>query len=543
MMLHLHDMETFRTSDVRWFRPGEDLHDLIARAAATMPHLSTLVTEEPTRTREMVRSAAGVTMDFARQRISKTVLGLLYRVAEMANVEGFRDSMLRGAQVNVTEGRPALHVALRSADNTSYSPECCAEALKEYDRFTKFAESIRRGELKGSTGQAITAVVNLGIGGSDVGPRLVVEALAPKGSPIVRFVSCPDGFELDNTLCDLRPETTLFLVSSKSFRTEETLFNAKIAMQWLKRGGITNTKAYESHLVAITANQELAVEFGVPTERIFHLWNWVGGRFSLWSAIGLPAAITLGPPQFAELLRGARDMDHHFATAPISENLPILAALLAVWNRNFLGIPATLVAPYCSPLRRLTSYVQQLDMESNGKNTLATGNACLHETGPIIWGGLGTDGQHAYFQHAHQGTCSTTAEFIGIATHNSLSQATDDALKLMNANLLAQAEVLALGAQFKDSYPPANRRINGATPVTLLWLDQLSPYCLGALLAFYEHKVTMQGALWGINPFDQFGVEYGKLASREIQEVFYGQMQSHHLHPVTRATAERFLVP
>lgn len=541
MTFHLHDTDAIVLTPPRWLRPGEKSYDLLARAASSIPHLSTLVAEETTRAQEMVRSAAGVTMDFARQRISRAVLELLYQVAEMAKVEGFRDSMLRGAQVNVTEERPALHVALRSGDATNYSPEYGAQALKEYDRFTGFAEAIRSGKLRGSTGQRISAVVNLGIGGSDVGPRLVVEALAPKDGPVVRFVSCPDGFELDNTLGDLRPETTLFLVSSKSFRTEETFFNAKAAIQWLKRSGITTAGAYASHLVAITANQQLAVEFGIPTERVFRLWNWVGGRFSLWSAIGLPAAVAIGSTRFTELLRGARDMDHHFTTAPISENLPIIAALLAVWNRNFLGIPTALVAPYCSPLRLLTRYVQQLDMESNGKSTLATGEACLHDTGPIIWGGLGTDGQHAYFQHIHQGTCSTTAEFIGIATQKSSSQANGDALKMMNANLLAQAEVLAFGARCSDGVPPANRRINGATPVTLLWLEQLNPYCLGALLAFYEHKVTVQGTLWGINPFDQFGVEYGKLASREIQEAFNGQLQRHQLHPITQATIDWFL--
>ncbi len=396
---------------------------------------------------------------------------------------------------------------------------------------------MRSGELRSSTGLAFTDVVNIGIGGSDLGPRMAADALAPLCSDgrqglRVHFVSNPDAWALHSTLRALNPHTTLIIVASKTFTTQETLTNAASARRWLQDAGITGA-AQGAHLVAVTAAPEKSGPAGYPAEHTFTFWDWVGGRYSVWSALGLPLVLAIGVAAFDEFLAGARAMDAHFRSAPLQENLPVILALAGVWNRNFLRCPTQLVSCYPSRLLRFAPFVQQMDMESNGKRIRKDGQPVDADTGPIVWGGLGIDGQHAYFQLLHQGTHRVPVEFIGVETEDTPLPLAAEHHRVVNLNLRAQAQALALGRDEAATLQAlqaeglsaeqaqalaTQRSFPGDVPSSTVWLDALTPHRLGALIALYEHKVFTQAAIWGINAYDQWGVELGKTMAKAMEK-------------------------
>jgi glucose-6-phosphate isomerase len=449
--------------------------------------------------------------DLSKNLVDEATRRLLLDLAVQCQLESRRDAMLRGDAVNITEGRAVLHTALRAPrDQGPFS----AEIHEELDRMLAYAERVRDTERSG-----IRHIVNIGIGGSDLGPQMVVPALDAFAhrSLTLHFVSNVDGHDITPVLRSLNPADTLFVIASKTFTTQETLANAQAAKAWFLANGGTDT---QKHFVATTTNVKAAAEFGISTT--FGFWDWVGGRYSLWSAIGLPIALALGADNFRALLAGAHAMDQHFARAPLAQNLPVLLGLLDVWYRNFHGFTSRSVAPYHQGLKRLPAYLQQLEMESNGKCVDLSGDALPFATSPVVWGEPGTNGQHAYFQMLHQGTDVIPVEFILVKrpTHDLPELHT----KLL-ANGLAQSQALMLGkstaqalgeraptasAQLDAQTVAKHRTFPGNRPSTTLLLDQLTPRSLGALIALYEHRVFVSGALWGINSFDQWGVELGK---------------------------------
>jgi len=470
--------------------------------------------------------APEVFADLSKNRIDAATLALLLQLARDCGVQARRDAMLRGEPINTTEGRAVLHTALR-APAGSEAP-FNAEVQASLDAMLAFAESVRRGE-RGE----ITDVVHIGIGGSDLGPAMVVQALDAYRDPKLRlhFVSNVDGHDLAPVLRQLAPEHTLFVIASKTFTTQETLANAEAAKAWfLAAGGMDVAK----HFVATSSNTAAAAAFGIDTA--FGFWDWVGGRYSLWSVIGLPIAIAIGADNFRALLAGAHAMDRHFATAPLDQNLPALLGLLDLWYRNFHGFTSRSVAPYHQGLRRLPAYLQQLEMESNGKGVDLDGHALPFGTSPVVWGEAGTNGQHAYFQMLHQGTDVIPVEFIAVKRPNHLASGelavklADQHRKLL-ANCLAQSQALMQGKAAAEALaekaPTASatldrevlarhRSFPGNRPSTTLVLDALTPRSLGALIALYEHRVFVSGALWGINSFDQWGVELGKALCSQL---------------------------
>ncbi|HEY5679237.1 MAG TPA: glucose-6-phosphate isomerase [Pseudomonadales bacterium] len=447
-------------------------------------------------------------VDLSKQRLNEEIVDALLALAGAARLDRRIDDLFEGAQVNPTEQRPALHTALRAP--LASRPAAYGEAVETtLTRMLDFAERVRSGVWRGATGKAIKSVVHIGIGGSHLGPELAVRALegAKGAGPSVRFVANIDRSALDTALTGLDPETTLFIVASKSFTTLETRVNADSARAWfLER--MADLDALKHHFVAITENVEAARAFGMGPEQIFPMWDWVGGRYSLWSAVGLPVAISAGADAFRELLAGAHAMDEHFRSSPLSGNVPVLMALAGVWNYNFLGVSNHAILPYSARLGLLPSYLQQLEMESNGKSVDLEGEAVTVHTAPIIWGGEGTNGQHAFHQLLHQGTRSFTADFIMVGQPDP-----DDVHgRWLLANGLAQSQAMMAGQDADD----AHRRVAGDHATTTIVMRQLNPFSLGSLLALYEHKVFCQGVIWNINSFDQFGVELGKTLSVPI---------------------------
>jgi len=446
--------------------------------------------------------APHVFADLSKNLIDSNADRLLLELAKECGLEAQRDAMFAGEAINTTEGRQVMHFLLRAprqgGADTRLATEL-AEVHDTLDRMLAFAEEVR-------TDHGITDVVNIGIGGSDLGPQMATIALEAFVSPERRFhfVSNIDGHELASVLRQLKPESTLFLIASKTFTTLETMTNARSARQWFTQQGGTDVAR---HFAALTTNVKAAAEFGIS--RTFGFWDWVGGRYSLWSAIGLPVAIAVGAERFRELLAGAHAMDRHFREAPLERNLPVRLALLDVWYRDFHGFATRSVAPYHSGLRRLPAYLQQLEMESNGKRVDRQGRELPFATSPVVWGEPGTNGQHAYFQMLHQGTDVVPVEFIAVrqAAHD-LAEHHPQLL----ANVLAQAAALMQG----KSDPGGHKHFPGNRPSTLLLLDRLDPRSLGALIALYEHRVFCAGALWGINSFDQWGVELGKVLAKDI---------------------------
>lgn len=491
-------------------------------------HLRELFERDPERGRRLRARAAGIYLDYSKNRITDETIALLMQLAGQSDLAGRRDAMLRGERVNVSENRAVLHVALRMPRDASLvvdGVDVVGEVHAVLDRMADFATRIRSGEWRGFTGREIKNVVNVGIGGSDLGPVMAYEALRfySRRDMTFRFVSNVDGDDFVEAVRDLDAAETLFIISSKTFTTVETLTNAHSARAWLI-AQLGDDAAVAKHFVAVSTNAEQVSAFGIDTANMFEFWDWVGGRYSMTSAIGLSTMLAIGPDAYAELLAGFHDMDEHFRLAPFEENLPVLMGLLAVWNRNFLGCSTVGVMPYEQYLKRLPAYLQQLTMESNGKHVTLDGNAVDYQTGPVYWGEPGTNGQHSFYQLIHQGTSIIPVDIIGFA--RSLNELGDHH-DLLSANVFAQAEALAFGKtedEVRRDHGPqqavAHRVMEGNRPTNVLLADVLTPRLLGSLIALYEHAVFTQGAIWGIDSFDQWGVELGKaLASAIVPEL------------------------
>jgi len=494
--------------------------------------ISSLFDQDPERFAHFSLSASGVFLDYSKNQITQKTLELLCDMARQCQVETQRDAMFAGAKINSTENRSVLHTALRTPRNQPKivdGVDINADIHAVLDRMQAFVEKIHTGAWRGASGKVITDVVNIGIGGSDLGPKMVSQALRCFAHPGIRchFVSNVDGHDLDAVLQQVDPETTLFVVASKTFTTAETMLNANSARSWfLRRFAEADLPL---HFVAVTTNISAANHFGIAAENCFGFWDWVGGRYSLWSAIGLPIALALGFAHFRALLDGAYAMDRHFQEAPLEKNMPVLMALIGIWNRNFLEYESLSIAAYHQDLGAFPSYLQQLDMESNGKSTNQQGQAVPIATGPIIWGNVGTNAQHAYFQLLHQGSDITPVDFI--ATLKPM-HVLPEHHRMLLANCFAQSQALMKGktaqavqqemqAQGVDEKQilelVAHRTFAGNRPSNTLLLDQLDPASLGAMIALYEHKVAVQGFCWGINSFDQWGVELGKVLAKAIE--------------------------
>ncbi|HEV7525182.1 MAG TPA: glucose-6-phosphate isomerase [Acidimicrobiia bacterium] len=477
-----------------------------------------LFADEPHRDRMHVE-AAGWYLDFAKHRVGAETLRLLRDLVVVRGLRERIDAMFRGDHVNVTEDRPVLHVALRRpADAPPLvvdGVDVGAEVQRVLHRMSEFAESIRDGSRVGHTGRVIRNVVNIGIGGSDLGPAMAYDALRAysRRDMQFRFVSNVDGADLVEALYGLDAAETMFVVSSKTFTTAETLTNAGAARAWLLAALGGDDAAVARHFVAVSTNAVKVAEFGIDTANMFEFWDWVGGRYSMWSAIGLSLMLAIGPDQFRELLAGAHEMDEHFRTAPFDANLPVLMGLLTCWYRDFLDAQSQAVVPYANALVKLPSYLQQLEMESNGKSVRTDGSPVDAPTGEIVWGTVGTNGQHAYFQLLHQGTSLVPIDFIGFDRPQPGLELGDQQ-HLLVANMLAQAEALAFGTD--DPALPAYRVMPGNRPSSVLTALQLTPFALGALVAAYEHKVMTLGTIWGIDSYDQWGVELGKALAQKI---------------------------
>ena len=499
-------------------------------------HMRDLFEGDPGRAGRCSLRACGILLDYSKNRVTDETMRLLRALAAEAGAAERARAMFSGARINTTEDRAVLHALLRDSRE---SPVCeVDEAMRAgvergLDAMERFSEAVRSGRRRGHTGERIADVVNIGIGGSDLGPRMACRALAPHaGGPRMHFVSNVDGMHLTSTLAGLDPARTLFIVASKTFTTQETMANARAARRWLTggpgEGGAMGGAAVARHFVAVSANRTAAVEFGIDPGSVFEMWDWVGGRYSLWSAIGLPIAIAAGMARFREMLGGAHAMDLHFRDAPVERNMPVTLALLGVWYANFFGAETHAVLAYDRRLDRFAAHLQQLDMESNGKRVTVDSAPVDYATGPIVWGEPGTDGQHAFFQLLHQGTRLVPADFIVAAR---CDHALPDQHRLLVANCFAQTEALMRGGSADearsgleaDGLPPGrieslapHKVFGGNRPTNTLLLDRLDAFTLGALVALYEHKVFVQGAVWRVNSFDQWGVELGKTLATAI---------------------------
>jgi glucose-6-phosphate isomerase len=498
---------------------------LAHHAAVKDVHLRDLFAEDPERVTRFQAEGANLFLDYSKHRITDETVRLLLDVARAAGVEGWRTAMFAGQHINVTEDRAVLHTALRlPADETLRvdDQDVGRDVQEVLDRMAAFALRVRGGDWTGSTGKRIRNVVNIGIGGSDLGPAMATQALVhySERSMRFRFVSNIDGTDIRDATADLDPEETLFIVASKTFTTLETLTNARTARAWLLAGLRSGDEAVAKHFVAVSTNAEQVAAFGIDTANMFGFWDWVGGRYSMDSAIGLSLMIAIGPDDFREMLAGFRAMDEHFLRTPLQRNLPVLLGLLGIWYGNAFGFETHAVLPYSQELARFPAYLQQLDMESNGKSVRLDGTRVTYDTGPIVWGTAGTNGQHAYYQLLHQGTRIVPADLIGFVNATTEIGEHQD---LLMANLFAQAEALAFGRtpeEVKAAGVPehqVNARVfEGNRPTSVILADRLTPRVLGSLVALYEHKVFVQGVIWGIDSFDQWGVELGKVLASKI---------------------------
>ncbi|SAL65535.1 glucose-6-phosphate isomerase [Caballeronia terrestris] len=475
----------------------------------------------PTRAERFAYDGGGIAIDFSKNRITDATLKLLVELAQQAKVAERRDAMFAGDIVNMTEHRAALHTALRAtADDAPFQQQVRAEKAK----MAAFADKVRDGSWTGYTGKRIRHVVNIGIGGSDLGPKMVVHALHHLASPELdtHFVSNVDGADLYNVLQTIDAEETLAIIVSKTFTTLETMTNARSMRDWFTKRGCPED-ALSKHFVGVSANPEEVVKFGIAKENVFEMWDWVGGRYSLWSAVGLSIMLSVGPKNFDGLLEGANKMDQHFRDAPLDKNLPVLLGMLGIWYRNFFGSQSDLIAPYSEALHFLPAYLQQLEMESNGKSARLDGTFVDYPTAAVIWGEPGTNGQHAFFQMLHQGPTIIPIDFIAVLTPE--HPLPDHHAKLL-ANCFAQSEALMLGRTLEEAKKVAgpgkeelatHLSFPGNRPTTTILLDALTPQTLGALIALYEHKVLVQASVWDINPFDQWGVELGKILGKVVE--------------------------
>ena len=493
-------------------------------AAIEGKSLRQLFDEDPTRGERLTAEAVGIHLDYSKNRVTDETMRLLVELAEQSDLERHRDAMFAGERINVSENRSVLHVALRMPKGTTLmvdGTDVVAQVHEVLDRMAVFTERVRSGEWKGHTGKPIRNVINIGIGGSDLGPVMTYEALRyyTRRDLVFRFVSNVDSTDFVEATRDLSPDETLFIVSSKTFGTLETLTNAKSARAWvLERLG--DESAIAKHFVAVSTNAERVAEFGIDTDNMFEFWDWVGGRYSMDSAIGLSTMLAIGPEHFAALLAGFHAMDEHFRTVPLAENLPVLMGLLAVWYVNFFGVQTIGVMPYDQYLKRFPAYLQQLTMESNGKHVTLDGTSVDYATGPVYWGEPGTNGQHSFYQLIHQGTRLIPLDLIGFGqTLNPLGEHHD----ILSSNVFAQAQALAFGktkeevqAEGTAANVVPHRVMEGNRPTNVLLAERLTPYTLGALVALYEHSVFTQGTVWSIDSFDQWGVELGKVLAVAI---------------------------
>ena len=487
-------------------------------------HLRDLFAADPGRGERMTAEACGLYLDYAKHRVTSKTIDLLVALAEESGVAERRDAMFRGEHINVTEDRAVLHVALRMPRDIALvvdGVDVVREVHEVLDRMSAFCDRVRSGEWQGHTSKPIRNVVNVGIGGSDLGPVMAYEALRhySRRDMTFRFVSNVDGTDFAEAVRDLVQEETLFVISSKTFTTLETMTNAQTARAWLL-DGLGDESAIAKHVVAVSTNRQEVERFGIDPANMFGFWDWVGGRYSMDSAIGLSTMLAIGPDAFKAMLAGFHAMDEHFRTAPFAENLPVLMGLLAVWYRNFFGAQTVAVLPYEQYLKRFPAYLQQLTMESNGKHVTLDGDAVGYDTGAVYWGEPGTNGQHSFYQLIHQGTSIIPCDFIGFGKAlNPLGRHHD----LLLANVFAQTEALAFGKTADDvraegtpDWLVPHRVFEGNRPSTTILAERLTPEILGTLVALYEHSVFTQGAIWQIDSFDQWGVELGKVLAKRI---------------------------
>jgi glucose-6-phosphate isomerase len=498
-----------------------------------------LFAADPGRFTSFTLTLGDLFVDYSKNRITGETMGLLLALARDARVEEWRDRMFRGDRINVTENRAVLHVALRNRSNRPMlvdGRDVMPDVNRVLAQMRMFTDDVRQGRWTGWTGKRITDVVNIGIGGSDLGPVMVTEALRPYWHRELtpHFVSNVDGTHIAETLRRVDPETTLFIVASKTFTTQETLANAHTARRWFLDAAGSET-AIAKHFVALSTNAAAVTAFGIDTRAMFEFWDWVGGRYSLWSAIGLSIALMIGMDRFEELLDGAHAMDEHFRTAPLEGNIPVVLAMLGVWYANFFGASTHAILPYDQYLHRLPAYLQQGDMESNGKGVTRDGEAVRYSTGPIIWGEPGTNGQHAFYQLIHQGTHLIPADFIApVETQNPVG----DHHRLLLANFLAQTEALMKGKTAEEARKDLEQAglkgdalarllphkvFPGNRPTTSIMLRKLTPHALGMLIAMYEHRIFVQGVIWNVNSYDQWGVELGKQLAAAILPELSGE--------------------
>lgn len=504
----------------------------------TDQHMRDMFVTDSDRFQRFSRSCGDILLDFSKNIITDETLKLLLKLAEQSDIKGWIDKTFSGEKINITEGRSVLHIALRNRSNTPIivdGEDVMPAVNAVLDKMRVFTDSVRSGEWKGYTEKSITDVVNIGIGGSDLGPVMVTEALKPycKRDLHVHFVSNIDGTHMAETLLKCNPETTLFIVASKTFTTQETITNATTARDWLVKSA-GDESAVARHFVALSTNAKAVSAFGIDTANMFEFWDWVGGRYSLWSAIGMPIAIAIGMDNFEELLAGGHEMDEHFRTTDYADNLPVIMALLGIWYNNFFAAQTLAILPYDQYLHRFAAYFQQGDMESNGKRVTRDGEVVDYSTGPVIWGEPGTNGQHAFYQLIHQGTKLIPCDFIAsIETHNPAGEHHS----ILMSNFFAQTEALMTGktaAEVRTELEAAgmsgdalngllpHKVFPGNKPTNSIVLQKITPRSLGMLIAMYEHKIFVQGMIWGINSYDQWGVELGKQLAQMIQPELKG---------------------
>jgi len=501
------------------------------KARLSQTTMRDLFAAEPNRFAQFSAQGCGILLDYSKNRIDAEAFAALIDMARGAGVEARRDAMWAGAHINTTEDRAVLHMALRHQGDTPVlvdGADVMPAVRDTLARIKAFTDAVRSGEIAGHTGHKFTDIVNIGIGGSDLGPVMVTAALAPYTRPDLRahYVSNVDGAHMHDTLKGLDPERTLFVIASKTFTTDETMTNARTARAWL--ADALGEAAVTAHFAAVSTNLEGCAGFGIAADRIFGFWDWVGGRYSVWSAIGLPVALAIGFEAFSQMLAGAAAMDEHFRTAPLAQNLPVILGVLGVWYRNGWGFATHAVLPYDQRLSRFPAYLQQLDMESNGKRVTLAGTPVDYATGPIVWGEPGTNGQHAFYQLIHQGTDVIPCDFLLAAkpheqlpphhaklVANCLAQSEALMLGKTEAEVRSELEAQGLGADAVAALLP-HKVFPGNRPSNTLLYAQLDPHTLGALIALYEHKVFVQGTIWGINSFDQWGVELGKQLAKAL---------------------------
>lgn len=489
----------------------QDMKDVSMRA---------LFAQDQTRFKKFSLELPGLLFDYSKNRVTEKTMDALFSLAREAKVEEWRDRMFSGDKINVTEGRPVLHISCRAEDTADIKVD--GEPVMPFVRETlsrmkDFSDAVRSGAWKGYTGKSLRHIVNIGIGGSDLGPYMACEALKPytQDNLDMHFVSNVDGTHLAETLKKIDPAQTLFIIASKTFTTQETMANAMAAKSWMIEQ-LGSADCIARHFCALSTNSGAVQDFGIAHENMFPFKEWVGGRYSMWSAIGLSVCIAIGFDQFEKMLEGARSVDQHFKTAPLEKNIPIIMALLGIWYRNFWDSPATAILPYNQYLHRFPAFMQQMDMESNGKDVDRAGKPITnYKTGPVVFGEPGTNGQHAFYQLIHQGRDLIPCDFIGAKhTHNDIG---NQHTLLLN-NMLAQAQALMQGRTLEESSGKQPRVFNGNRPSNILLFERIDPYSLGMLVALYEHKIFTQGVIWNINSFDQFGVELGKELAIKIEQ-------------------------